>query len=345
VSLPTTFRARDPRTAARSGAVIGLVCATVLVVSTAVGPNSVTDTTRTASWVGGVLLALPSLAALRIRPRTLDRFGAFLGIGGGAVLLTGALNVITDDPSAAGQAFFAFPVLWAASHLRRGAVVLVTALAVLGDLATLLILLPVADAVVDVVFFGAVLVVIATMLDRAAAVQERLVAALQQQATVDALTGLVNRRVFEESLEHALDGAPHRDGTALVLLDVDSFKLINDRHGHPVGDDALVHLADLVRRDVRAGDAVLSRLGGDELAVLLPGCPAEVAGHRATALLRAVRSTPMTLPNGELLALSVSVGVAHAPRHASGVRELYAAADAALYAAKRGGRNRVEVAV
>jgi diguanylate cyclase (GGDEF)-like protein len=111
-----------------------------------------------------------------------------------------------------------------------------------------------------------------------------------------------------------------------------------------VGDDALVHLAGLIRDHVRAGDAVLSRLGGDELAVLLPGCPAEVAAQRAEELLTAVRATPMTLPDGALLALSVSVGVAHAPQHASGTRALYAAADAALYRAKSGGRDRVELA-
>ncbi|RBY87546.1 GGDEF domain-containing protein [Blastococcus sp. TF02A-26] len=323
---------------------MALVCAVVLSVSTVFGPNSVSSTTRTASWVGAGLVGLLGVAAVSIRPRTLDRYGAFLGIGVGAVLLTASLNVATDDPSAAGQAFFAFPVLWAASHLRRGAVVAVTTLAVAGDLVALSFLLPLEDALFDVVFFGSVLVVIAAMLDRAGAVQAALVAALQQQATVDALTGLVNRRVLDEALRHALDRAPRPEGTALVLVDVDSFKQINDRHGHPVGDDALVHLADLVRRHVRAGDAVLSRLGGDELAVLLPGCPAEVATQRAGELLEAVRSTPMTLPDGALLALSVSVGVAHAPQHASGMRGLYAAADAALYRAKNGGRGRVEVA-
>ncbi|SEP22408.1 GGDEF domain-containing protein [Trujillonella endophytica] len=342
--LPPTFRAREPRTAARSGAGISVVCAVVLAVSTAFGPNSVTDTTRAASWAGAAVLAVLGAIALLCDPRTLDRFGAFLGIGVGAVLMTCVLNVITEDPSAAGQAFFAFPVLWVASHLRRGAVVVVTALAVLGDLAALVLLLPVEDAVIDVVFFGAVLVLVATMLVRAGSVQEGLVRALEEQATVDSLTGLLNRRVFDEALEHALDRAPRREGTALVLLDVDSFKQINDRHGHPVGDDALVHLAGLIRRHVRVGDAVLSRLGGDELAVLLPGCSASVAARRADVLLQAVRSTPLRLPDGGLLAVSVSVGVAHAPDHASGVRGLYTAADAALYRAKRAGRDRVEVA-
>ncbi len=328
----------------RSAVLVVAVCAVVLVLFTFFGPNSVSTTSRVTSWVGAAVLMAVAVVGSVARPETLDRCGAFPAIGVGGALLVCVMNVLTVDTTAAAQAFLAFPVLWAATHLRRGAVALVTGVALAGDVVSLLLLLPAAEALIDAVFFGAVLVVTAVMLDRSAVVQDRLVQALQQQATVDSLTGLLNRRVFEEALEHALDRAPHREGTALVLLDVDSFKQINDRHGHPVGDDALVHLAGLVRRNVRAGDAVLSRLGGDELAVLLPGCSPEVAAQRADAVLQSVRSTPLTLPDGDLLALSVSVGVAHAPEHARGMRELYAAADAALYRAKRGGRDRIEVA-
>lgn len=328
----------------RSAVLIVIVCALALVVFTSFGPNAASVTSRTASWVGAGVLALVGGLGMLARPETLDRCGAFVSIGVGGALLVCVMNVLTRDPSAAAQAFLAFPVLWAATHLRRGAVVLVTAVALVGNAATMLALQPAEDALIDVVFFGAVLVVTAAMLDRAAVVQDRLVQALQQQATVDALTGLLNRRVFEEALAHALDRAPHPQGSALVLLDVDSFKQINDRHGHPVGDDALVHLAGLVRQHVRTGDAVLSRLGGDEIAVLLPGCSVDVAVVRADALLQSVRSTPLTLPDGTLLALSISVGVAHTPPHAGGARALYTAADAALYAAKGAGRGRVEVA-
>ena len=328
----------------RSAVAIVGVCAVVLVVFTSFGPNSASATSRAASWGGAAVLLVVAGLCLFARPRTLDRYGAFVGIGVGGALLVCVMNVLTRDPSAAAQAFLAFPVLWAATHLRRSAVVLVTGVAVAGDTVSLLLLLPADLALVDAVFFGAVLVVTAAMLDRAAVVQDRLVVALQHQATVDSLTGLLNRRVFEETLAHTLDAEPRSEGTALVLLDVDSFKEINDRHGHPVGDDALVHLADLIRRQVRAGDAVLSRLGGDELAVLLPGCSAATAAERAAALLRSVRATPLPLPDGTLLSLSISVGVAHAAPHTGGTRALYAAADAALYAAKRAGRGRVEVA-
>jgi diguanylate cyclase (GGDEF)-like protein len=254
------------------------------------------------------------------------------------------MNDITSDPSAGAQAFLAFPVLWAGVNLRRGAVAVVTLIAIAGDGAVLFRLEPVGNAVTDLSFFGAVLAVMAVMLVRSGETQERLVALLKEQAGVDSLTGLVNRRVLDEALDAALTSRISRHGTALVLVDVDSFKAINDQHGHPVGDDALAHLAGVLRTVVRASDAVVSRMGGDELAVLLLDCPADVALRRATEVLDAVRAAPLVLPDGGLLALSVSLGVAHAPSHALGLEELYAAADAALYAAKRAGRGRVEVA-
>ncbi|TWH75294.1 GGDEF domain-containing protein [Modestobacter roseus] len=338
------MRARDPRAAARTALPIIAVCAAVMAAFTTFGPNSVSVTTRAASWgtvallvaLGGVLLLVPA--------ERLDRAGVFPALGVLGVVLVCAMNVVTDDPSAAAQAFLSFPVLWIAAHLRRAAVALVTTTAVLLDAAVLLVLLPVEPALTDLVFFGSVLVVISLMLVRAGDVQERLVSALHRQANVDSLTGLVNRRVLDEALAGALSAPLHPRGTALVLVDVDSFKAINDQHGHPVGDDALVHVAGVLRSVVRAGDAVLSRMGGDELAVLLPDCPPDVAARRAVEVLDAVRATPVRLPDGSLLALSVSLGVAHAPLHATGLAELYAAADAALYAAKRGGRGRVEVA-
>src|SRR3712207_3408250 len=170
--------------------------------------------------------------------------------------MTCVLNVLTDDPSAGAQAFLAFPVLWAASHLRWAAVALVTAAAVVGDGLTQLVLQPLEPAMHDLVVVGTVLVVTAVILVRTASMQDRLVSALQRQADVDPLTGLVTRRVLDDALTGALEEDPTGDGTALVLLDIDSFKQINDAHGHPVGDDALVHLSGLVRRQVRAGDAV-----------------------------------------------------------------------------------------
>jgi diguanylate cyclase (GGDEF)-like protein len=188
------------------------------------------------------------------------------------------------------------------------------------------------------------LVVMAALLLRSGQTRDRLVAELERQAAVDPLTGLITRRAFDETLAAALTSPATDEGNALLLLDVDNFKSVNDRHGHPVGDDTLVHLATVITGCVRSGDAVVSRLGGDELALMLPGCPPEVAADRAEQLLDAVRAAPLLLPDGTLLALSVSIGVAHAPAHAEDMRALYTAADVALYEAKRDGRGRVAVA-
>jgi diguanylate cyclase (GGDEF)-like protein len=95
-----------------------------------------------------------------------------------------------------------------------------------------------------------------------------------------------------------------------------------------VGDDVLVHLATVLRTRVREEDAVLSRLGGHGLAILMPGCRRDVAALRAENLLQAARSSPMTLADGTFLALSISIGVAHLPQHSSDRRGLYTAADA-----------------
>jgi diguanylate cyclase (GGDEF)-like protein len=322
-----------------------LVCAVTLLVFSFFGPNAVSSTGITASWVSAVVLVALAVAFQLTPPERIDRRGGYVLIAVIGVLICCGMNFLTSDPSAGAQAFLAFPVLWAGVNLRRDAVTVVTVVAISGDALVLFHLEPFGHALTDLSFFGAVLAVMALMLVRSGETQERLVRMLQQQARVDSLTGLVNRRVLDEALTTALTTRVSRQGTALVLVDVDSFKSINDRHGHPVGDDALAHIADVLRGVVRSGDAVLSRMGGDELAVLLPDCPADVAVRRATDVLDAVRSTPLALPDGSLLGISISLGVAHAPSHAVGLEELYAAADAALYAAKRGGRGRVELAV
>ena len=227
--------------------------------------------------------------------------------------------------------------------LRPAGIVVATSVAVGGEAVTLFALTPPSGALVDLGTFGAGLVVLAVMPVRSGRVQHRLVDALRQQARVDALTGLVNRRVFDE----ALAGARTRrtaSGTALLLLDVDTFEQINDVHGHPVGDAVLVHLARILREQVRSDDAVLSRLGGDEPAVLLPDCPPSVAAERARLVHDAVRATPLTLADGTLLSLSVILGVAHTADRTTDLQGLYSAADRALYEAKRTGRGRVALA-
>jgi diguanylate cyclase (GGDEF)-like protein len=338
----TELRARDPHAAARSAVLILALFAGVVTGLTEYQQATVSPAASVAGWLTVLALVVVAAVHLTVDAARLDRCfaGALIAVGG--VLTASVLNLLTVDTSAAAQAFLAFPVLWAAAHLRRAAVVLVTATAVLADCVVLLRLQSLAEAGPDLVFFGAVLVVPAVMLTRANGLQDRLVAELQEQARVDGLTGLVNRRSFDEALASTLS-RPGGAGTALVLIDVDEFKTINDWHGHPVGDAVLVHLAQVLREQIRTEDAVLSRLGGDELAVLLRGCTAAVAARRAEDLLLAVRSTPLPLPDGTLLALSISLGVAHALDRRDDLRSLYHDADAALYDAKRSGRGRVGV--
>ncbi|MGR7023153.1 GGDEF domain-containing protein [Geodermatophilus sp. URMC 62] len=335
---------RDEAFAARASSALFLVGALLLAVYLLVEPVPMPDSARSLSWVGLVVLlvcsTLPSLVPLA----TTTRAGVWLLLPVAAVVTIGVLAHVFPDQLDVAHLLLGLPVLFAASQMRAVAAGLVTALAVGFDVSALLAAEPVAEALVDALFVAAVLGLTTVLLVLVMGRIERLVAELRHLAAVDGLTGLVTRRVLDEALVGALSAAAAREGSALVILDVDSFKSINDAHGHPVGDDALVHLAGVLRRHVRAADAVISRLGGDELAVLLPGCSAAVAAERAQELVDAVRATPLPLADGTLLALSVSVGVAHAPSHATELRALYAAADAALYAAKRGGRGRAGVA-
>ena len=335
-----SVRAREPVAAARSAVPILFICAVATVAWAVLEADDVSTPATALSWVVAVLLVGAAAAHRLVRPERLDRLAAGTATAVVGIVLACSLQILTADISAGAHAFLLFPVLWAAWHLHGGGVVVVTGAAVLGNVVTGLVLEPASAALTDLTFFGAVLVVVAVMLYRAAETQTRLVTALSEQANLDALTGLVNRRVFDETL-CGTEGATE---SALVLIDVDDFKTINDVYGHPVGDAVLVHLATVLREQVRSDDAVLSRLGGDELAVLLRGCSAETAARRAQGLLDAVRAEPLTLPDGTPLQLSISVGVAHGPVSAQDLRGLYSAADAALYEAKRAGRGRVAIA-
>lgn len=342
VSIPATLRARDPRAAARSCVLILLVCTGVLSAFNLAGVGGTSLTAQVLTWSGVAFELSLAVVCARVRPELLDRTGLLVAVGVAGVVLICSLNLVTDDPSAAAQAFLALPVLWSSAYFQQGAVLLITGVAVAGDAITLLLLVPFSMAITDAVFFGAVLVLIAVMQTRANRTQDRLVAALNEQARVDALTGLVNRRSFDEALDLVLRNSPAA-GTAVVLIDVDRFKAINDAHGHPAGDAVLAHVAAVLRDRVRAGDAVLARLGGDELAVLLPGCPTGTAVSRAEDLLDAVAGQPLGLDDGTLISVSVSIGVAHSST-AGSAEALYSAADDALYRAKRGGRGQVAVA-
>ncbi|HEX2256822.1 MAG TPA: GGDEF domain-containing protein [Afifellaceae bacterium] len=166
---------------------------------------------------------------------------------------------------------------------------------------------------------------------------------LVHYATHDPLTGLANRVLFADRLGHALARSRRRGRPgALLLLDLDGFKRLNDTFGHAAGDRALVAVAARLRGCLRETDTV-ARLGGDEFAVVLDGLAAADDAHRAVARIRAALAAPLALdPAGAPLALSASIGLAFFRGHepADG---LLRRADDQLYAAKRrrrGGASR-----
>lgn len=171
--------------------------------------------------------------------------------------------------------------------------------------------------------------------------------AIERQARQDGLTELANRRTFDASLSREF--AAVRNGKlaelSLMLLDLDRFKSINDQYGHPAGDEVL-RTASRILRDVQArllgtDRSTAARYGGEELALILPGVGQERAVEIAEEY-RAILEKQIIKFSGMEIRVTVSIGVASFPTHGHDSQELISAADAALYRAKTGGRNRVE---
>jgi diguanylate cyclase (GGDEF)-like protein len=166
---------------------------------------------------------------------------------------------------------------------------------------------------------------------------------VERQAVTDELTGLANLRAFHTILEREIERS-RRFNTplALVMLDLDHFKHINDEYGHQQGDEVLELVADVLRDFSRDIDAP-ARYGGEELAVILPQTDSEGAEQLAERIRQAVELLEVPRVDGQgSLRLHASFGVAALPESAATRDGLIAAADAALYRAKRAGRNRVE---
>ncbi len=177
-------------------------------------------------------------------------------------------------------------------------------------------------------------------------VLEREKAELESLAVTDPLTGLKNVRYFRARLAEASSRA-QRDGrpVALAVIDLDHFKRINDRHGHPVGDRVLSAVACAVASVCRRGETA-ARIGGEELAVILPGADREAARVAGERIRRAIAALAIKLGRGkDPLRVTASIGVASTYETGSPSPDaLFAAADRALFAAKAAGRDRTEVA-
>jgi diguanylate cyclase (GGDEF)-like protein len=160
-------------------------------------------------------------------------------------------------------------------------------------------------------------------------------AALELQAQTDSLTGLYNHRYFHDRLRSELNRASRtHDSIAVLMLDIDDFKRVNDIHGHGVGDVILVELTDLLRGTVRASD-VVCRLGGEEFGVIMASCDAGDALGLARRIVDRLAEIEIE-PVGRL---SVSIGIAQGPEHAMNPRELVACAEIAMMTAKARGKD------
>jgi diguanylate cyclase (GGDEF)-like protein len=171
----------------------------------------------------------------------------------------------------------------------------------------------------------------------------RLHRIVERQALVDGLTGLANRRQCEETLEDELARVERFGGSlAVVVADLDWFKDVNDRHGHPAGDTVLREFAVLLEETVRDVD-LAGRWGGEEFVLVLPGTDLTGGAQLAERIRTALAGRTVLAADGSPIPVTASFGVAAIPP-AKTASELFAAADAAMYQAKRAGKNRVETA-
>jgi diguanylate cyclase (GGDEF)-like protein/PAS domain S-box-containing protein len=172
--------------------------------------------------------------------------------------------------------------------------------------------------------------------------ERRLKRALSFQASHDALTGLINRREFDNRLQAALLSAREGEGPhALLYVDLDQFKVVNDTCGHPAGDRLLRDVTALLQQHVRAAD-VIARLGGDEFGILVQHCSIEQAAHIAEGIRQAVRDYRFAWEENAA-SIGASIGVVDITAQSDSVAAILSAADIACYAAKDSGRNRVHI--
>lgn len=159
----------------------------------------------------------------------------------------------------------------------------------------------------------------------------------------DAMTNLRNRRAFfKEAAELLASGAQASRQFAVMMLDLDHFKSINDRFGHDVGDRVLLEFARILESAIRQQD-VVARLGGEEFAAILPNCDRDEALAIAGRINEAIRSKPLLANDEHAFTVTVSIGV-HVTRDETNMDRLLAYADRALYDAKNGGRDRCQMA-
>jgi diguanylate cyclase (GGDEF)-like protein len=170
--------------------------------------------------------------------------------------------------------------------------------------------------------------------------QEAVLRDLYESSRIDALTGVYNRKHFQQRLDDELTSAERRQvPLSLIMFDLDHFKQVNDTYGHQAGDAVLKHVASLVKQRLRSSD-LLARVGGEEFAVLLRGADLRTAARVGERMRVSVATKPVFFV-GQSIAVSISIGCAAVESTEESATSLVGTADRRLYAAKNGGRNRV----
>lgn len=267
---------------------------------------------------------------------------------------TALADLATELATAGAQMAFAPPILYAAYHLNRRGTIVCTVVGVALLSVVAFSLQATADAVHDVLFGGAMLIVLSGIVYRLRTKQRKALELVRREADHDPLTGLVNRQAFMKMLARHL--ARREEAVALLLIDVDHFKVFNDTYGHPAGD-AILQQVSSVLLAASPHHSVVARIGGDEFAVLLPEADAKAASTAAETLRRQVFESSTVVSGGHAVSVSLSIGVAHRDGarltpddHLAPVRpewdvdQFYTICDYALYEAKRGGRGCVRLA-
>ncbi|MCM4077795.1 GGDEF domain-containing protein [Paractinoplanes hotanensis] len=332
------YQLRDEQGATHSVAYLMLAAVPVVFLTGIVLPAE-----HPVGWVVATLLTCGFMAvagsAARWRPGWIPRVWWLIAPFAAIAIIAG-MNFASHDASAGAQLFYLWPVLYAANFLSNRMVGLVLVLISAGHAAVAFSTLTPAKALSDWISVTVALSLTAFVVGSLRNRNDRLRQVLESQALADPLTGVANRRSFDLELARAVTWA-RRGGESLALMtvDIDYFKKINDTYGHGVGDQALQVVANSLRVVARREDDLVARLGGDEFVVLLrtDRAGAGKAADEVRTVLAAVDGLPCGPPE-------LSIGVAVLPDHAGTPSDLQAASDAALYEAKQGGRGRTAMA-
>ncbi|WHO38879.1 diguanylate cyclase [Sphingobium sp. AP49] len=293
-----------------------------------------------------MLLTLPEATAWNVRtfagglrqlnPRSLLPLAALAASLAGGALAGGPGAALFPIPALlwCGLEYRLFPTacislmfaLWTLFALRTGMLWAPTPLTTRGDLISVRL-------GISLVAFTPIIVA------NLVAARNELLARLRLLADHDPMTGLPNRRAFFESGTRTLGlSVESRESVAVMMLDIDHFKSVNDRYGHKAGDQVLVAFGSLLTDNLRAQD-IVGRIGGEEFAVVLPDCGVTDAAVVAQRINQALRSATIVVQGKEAIRATVSIGI-HAGCYATDLEEALAKADTALYAAKNFGRDR-----